>query len=80
MYPVLRRYVVAGALIGLGIGTCAIIALKLIPALHGYVDADVQPAVVVAVVLLACLTGAAGALYPAFYAMRVRAVEALRFE
>ncbi len=69
-----------GALLGLLIGAGAIIALKLIPALHGYVDADVQPAVVVAVVLLACITGAAGALYPAFYAMRVRAVEALRFE
>ncbi len=61
-------------------GGCAIIALKFIPALHGYVDAEVQPAVVIAVVLLACLTGAAGALYPALYAMRVRAVEALRFE
>jgi putative ABC transport system permease protein len=70
----------AGAVFGLGIGVCAIIALKLIPALHGYVDAKVQPVVVIAVVLLACCTGAAGALYPAFYAMRVRAVEALRFE
>jgi putative ABC transport system permease protein len=69
-----------GAVLGLVIGACAIIALKLIPALHGYVDADVQPEVVAAVVVLACLTGAAGALYPAFYAMRVRAVEALRFE
>jgi putative ABC transport system permease protein len=69
-----------GAVLGLMIGACAIIALKLIPALHGYVDAEVQPVVVIAVVLLACFTGAAGALYPAFYAMRVRAVEALRFE
>jgi putative ABC transport system permease protein len=32
------------------------------------------------VLALALLTGMAGALYPAFYAMRVRAVEALRFE
>ena len=70
----------AGALLGLGMGAIAIVALKLIPALHGYVDAEVQPAVLFAVVLLACLTGAAGALYPAIYAMRVRAVEALRFE
>ena len=69
-----------GAILGLILGGCAIVALKLIPALHGYVDADVQPTVVVSVVLLACLTGAAGALYPAIYAMRVRAVEALRFE
>ena len=70
----------AGALLGLGMGAIAIVALKLIPALHGYVDAEVQPQVLLAVVLLACLTGAAGALYPAIYAMRVRAVEALRFE
>ncbi len=70
----------AGAILGLTLGACAIVALKLIPALHGYIDADVQPAVLLAVVMLACLTGAAGALYPAFYAMRVRAVEALRFE
>jgi putative ABC transport system permease protein len=70
----------AGAILGLLLGACAIVALKLIPALHGYVNADVQPSVLLAVVLLACLTGAAGALYPAFYAMRVRAVEALRFE
>jgi putative ABC transport system permease protein len=70
----------AGAILGLIIGACAIVALKLIPALHGYVNAEVQPLVLFAVVLLACVTGAAGAVYPAFYAMRVRAVEALRFE
>lgn len=69
-----------GAVLGLVIGVGTIFTLKLIPALHGYVDARVQPVVVVAVVVLACLTGIAGALYPAFYAMRVRAVEALRFE
>jgi putative ABC transport system permease protein len=70
----------AGAALGLTVGACGIIILKLIPALHGYVDAELQPLVVIAVALLACFTGAAGALYPAFYAMRVRAVEALRFE
>ncbi len=32
------------------------------------------------VIVLALLTGIAGALYPAAYAMRIRAVEALRFE
>jgi putative ABC transport system permease protein len=31
-------------------------------------------------VALAFVTGAAGALYPAFYAVRLQAVEALRFE
>jgi putative ABC transport system permease protein len=55
-------------------------ALKSVPMLHGYVDAQVQWAVALAVLGLACVTGLAGALYPAIYAMRIRPVEALRFE
>jgi putative ABC transport system permease protein len=69
-----------GALAGLSIGTCFLYALKLIPALHGYVDVTIHPAILLIVIVLALLTGVAGALYPAFYAMRIRAVEALRFE
>jgi putative ABC transport system permease protein len=71
---------VLGAVAGLLIGTAFLFALKLIPALHGYVDTSVQPLVVLIVIVLALLTGVAGALYPAIYAMRIRAVEALRFE
>ena len=48
--------------------------------LHGYVDVTIQPLVILIVIVLALLTGVAGALYPAVYAMRIRAVEALRFE
>jgi putative ABC transport system permease protein len=70
----------AGAAAGLVIGWDAIFALKFVPALHGYIDAHVRLYVVLAVVVLACITGIAGALYPAFYAIRIRAVEALRFE
>ena len=70
----------AGAAIGLTIGVLLLFVLKLIPAVHGYVNAELQPWVFLLVVLLACLTGVLGALYPAVYAMRVRAVEALRFE
>ena len=69
-----------GALAGLSIGTGLLFALKLVPALHGYVDVTMQPALLLIVILLALLTGVAGAFYPAIYAMRVRAVEALRFE
>jgi len=47
---------------------------------RGYVDVSVQPFVVAIVILLALATGIAGALYPAAYAVRIRAVEALRFE
>jgi putative ABC transport system permease protein len=69
-----------GAVLGLVTGSCLLLALKLVPALHGYVDVTIQPIVILIVILLALLTGVAGALYPAVYAMRVRAVEALRFE
>ena len=69
-----------GAALGLMTGTCLLFILKQVPALHGYVDVSVQPFVMLVVILLALSTGIAGALYPAAYAMRVRAVEALRFE
>jgi putative ABC transport system permease protein len=71
---------VIGALAGLVIGTCFLFALKLVPALHGYIDATIEPVILLIVIVLALLTGIAGALYPAIYAMRIRAVEALRFE
>ncbi len=69
-----------GAVTGLVLGTAALYALKLVPALDGYVDVSLRPAVLVIVLALALVTGIAGALYPALYAMRIRAVEALRFE
>jgi putative ABC transport system permease protein len=69
-----------GALAGLAIGIVALFTLKHVPALDGYVDASVKPLIMLIVVVLALLTGVAGALYPAAYAMRIRAVEALRFE
>lgn len=70
----------AGAVAGLVLGTLALYGLKGVPALHGYVDVTLHPLLIAIVVLLALLTGVAGALYPAVYAMRIRAVEALRFE
>ena len=69
-----------GALAGLLSGFAAIVILQSVPTLHGYIDARIQPVVLLAVVTLAGITGVAGAFYPAIYAMRIRAVEALRFE
>jgi putative ABC transport system permease protein len=71
---------VAGALLGLVFGAGALLGLKFVPALHGYIDATIHSTILLIVVLLALLTGIAGAIYPAAYAMRIRAVEALRFE
>ncbi len=72
---------VVGAAVGLAIGTAALYGLKAaVPALHGYDDVSLRPALMSIVVVLALITGLLGALYPAGYAVRVRAVEALRFE
>ena len=70
----------AGAAAGLVIGFDALFALKFVPTLHGYVDPHLRFFVMLSVVALAFVTGAAGALYPAYYAIRLQAVEALRFE
>lgn len=71
---------VVGGMAGLAVGTSALYGLKLIPALHGYVDVSLRLELMVVIVALALLTGIAGALYPSVYAMRIRAVEALRYE
>jgi putative ABC transport system permease protein len=70
----------AGAAAGLVIGFDALFALRFVSALHGYIDPHLKFFVLLTVVALAFVTGAAGALYPAFYAIRLQAVEALRFE
>ena len=71
---------VFGAGVGLLVGAGFLYALKMIPALDGYIDPSIHPLLMLVVLLLALFTGLAGTLYPALYAMRVRAVEALRFE
>lgn len=69
-----------GAFVGLTMGILALFILKHVPALDGYIDASMKPILMLIVIVLAFITGIAGALYPAAYAMRIRAVEALRFE
>jgi len=71
---------IVGATVGVTVGIIALFTLKHVPALDGYVDASMKPLLMLVVVVLALITGIAGALYPAAYAMRVRPVEALRFE
>lgn len=71
---------VCGALTGLAVGAGFLFALKFVPALDGYIDPSIHLLLMSAVLALALITGIAGALYPAVYAMRVRPVEALRFE
>ncbi len=69
-----------GVLLGILLSKGAMVLLKSLPFLQGYVDTTIQPMMVLIVVILAMMTGIIGALYPAFYAMKIKAAEALRFE
>lgn len=70
----------AGVALGIGLSHGAMLALKSLPLLQGYVDPRLETAVLAQVALLACVTGLAGALYPAWYGARIQAAQALRFE
>ena len=69
-----------GVITGLLLGFVAILGLKSLPMMHGYIEARMDATILISVAALACATGVVGALYPAVYAMRIRAAEALRFE
>jgi len=69
-----------GVLTGLALGGLAIVGLKSLPMMQGYIEARMDATIILSVAALACATGVFGALYPAIYAMRIRAAEALRFE
>ena len=69
-----------GVVLGVALSKGAMMILKSLPFLQGYVDTRIEPSIVLIVVLMAMFTGMAGALYPAAYAMRIKAAEALRFE
>ena len=70
----------AGALLGLGLGHCAIIALKHLPWLQGYVMPRAEWPLMLVAVVVAALTGIAGAAYPARFAMNIETARALRYE
>lgn len=71
---------VVGAIVGLGLGYAAIVALKHLPFLQGYVLPRVEWPVVAAIAGVALLTGILGAAYPARFAMKIETARALRFE
>ena len=69
-----------GVVVGIALSKIAMVVLKSLPFLQGYVDTNIEPKIVFTVVLMAMFTGVAGAIYPALYAMKIKAAEALRFE
>lgn len=71
---------IAGVLFGVGMSYVAMTALRSLPIMQGYVEPRLELMLMVQVVVIACLTGLAGAIYPAWYGARIRAAQALRFE
>jgi putative ABC transport system permease protein len=70
--------IAAGLGILVGAGLTAL--LKAIPGYGGFLTAVYTPQVIIQAVAISIFLGASGGLYPAWYASRLRPVEALRYE
>jgi putative ABC transport system permease protein len=69
-----------GTLLGWGLSVAGLHALRAVPQLQGYIEPSIGWAEVAGALSLAGFTAIAGALYPAWYAARLKPAEALRFE
>ena len=70
----------AGLLLGGAAGGGLLALLPHLPQLQGYLQPELGAGTLVLVTGLAMATAIGGALYPAFFAMRIEAAEALRYE
>jgi len=69
-----------GTVMGWGLSVAGLYALRAIPQLQGYIDPRIGWKEVAGALVLAVVTALAGALYPAWYAAKLKPAEALRFE
>ena len=69
-----------GVLAGFAIGGTLLLVLQRVPQFQGYVQASLQPLVLVGIVVTAFVTAAGGAIYPARFATKIEPAEALRYE
>lgn len=69
-----------GTVAGWGLSSAGLWLLSKIPQLQGYVEPRIGWQEVAAAMTLAIVTALAGALYPAWYAAKLKPAEALRFE
>jgi putative ABC transport system permease protein len=66
--------------LGILVGAALTTGLKAIPGYGGFLSAVYTPQVIIQAVAISLFLGASGGLYPAWYASRLRPVEALRYE
>jgi putative ABC transport system permease protein len=71
---------VVAAAVGLLFGVAAVRAVLLIPTVQSFIEPEFTVAIVVRALFIAVLVALAGAAYPAFRAIRLTPMEALRYE
>lgn len=69
-----------GLVSGLGLGFGVLLLLPQVPQFQGYVQATVHGTAVIGICVTALITAVAGSLYPAWFATKIEAAEALRYE
>ena len=69
-----------GTVFGWGLSAGGLRLLKMVPALQGYIEPNIGWKEAVGAMTLAVVTALAGAMYPAWYAARLKPAQALRFE
>jgi putative ABC transport system permease protein len=69
-----------GTVAGWGLSAGGLRLLKAVPDLQGYIEPNIGWQEVAGAMALAALTALAGAMYPAWYAARLKPAQALRFE
>ncbi len=71
---------ILGGMVGIGIAIWLVSALNQLPALYGFLDSALLPALYVQGLITAMLLGIVGGLYPAWRAARLQPVEAMRYD
>ncbi|MEO8617340.1 MAG: FtsX-like permease family protein [Luteolibacter sp.] len=69
-----------GTVAGWGLSAAGLRLLKAVPDLQGYIEPNISWVEVAGAMALAALTALVGAMYPAWYAARLKPAQALRFE